>query len=635
MSASNEKPVSNRIIGIDLGTTNSVVSIIENDVPVIIPNNLGCNTTPSVVRMGPNESVGEEARRYLLTDPQNTIFANKRLMGRKFDDPILSDYLATLPYATTRACNGDVWVNTDYGRYSPAQLGGKILAKMKRSAERYLGQPVDRAVVTVPAYFNDVQRQATKDAGRIAGLDVLRIINEPTAAALAYGLDKKSGGHVVVYDLGGGTFDVSVLELTDGVFHVKATNGDTFLGGADFDNEVVKWLVDKFEEEEGLSLLQAANIDVVNGASVGEESKAINGASETVNDKTRVAPKKGYCVKNKTTIKKTTPHVIALEKLRHVAETARKYLSTNDFYDVNIENLLAGRDLHVRITRDQLERIVARVAQRTVEPCIRAMRDAGIDKSQVAHVVVVGGMTRMPYIRQLVKKTFGCEPHTAIDPDEAVARGAAVQGGVLAGSVPGVLLLDVAPLSLGIEVQGGVFSKIVDRNTTIPFSYTETFSTSQDNQTEVEINIYQGERRMVRDNKLLGTLRLRDIAPAQRGIPQIRVTFCADANGVITVSAAGDSNNNCAIDLKPDSGLTEEEINRMVAEANALQIEDETEEKKALLRTEWQHYTQTISGMSLPRALTEKISRLTKMAATNDFNVTEFTNIFDEVKKIL
>lgn len=502
------------IIGIDLGTTNSVVAIMQGRNPIVLKNELGNNTTPSIVR---NDDVGEEAKKYLLSDPKNTIFASKRLMGRKFDDKEIQKYIQSLPYKTVSSCNGDIWIKTDFGKFSPAQIGGKILTKMKSIAEQAINHPVVRAVVTVPAYFNDSQRQATKDAGRIAGLDVIRIINEPTAAALAFGLDKTAVGKIAVYDLGGGTFDISILEVDDGVFHVLSTNGDTFLGGEDFDHEFIKFIINFYEQCENVKL-------------------------------------------NK--------NEISQEKLKEAAEKAKIELSQKDNTNIYIENLAPGHDVDLKVTREQFENVIKRVANRTVEPCEKAIKDAKISKKDIKHVILVGGMTRVPYVRKLVEEIFGVKPNIEINPDEAVSQGAAIQAGVLSGSLDSVLLLDVIPLSLGIETLGGVFSKIINRNTTLPFKQTETFSTSEDNQTEVDIRIYQGERSLVKDNKLLGSIKLKNISPAPRGKPRIDVTFEADSNGILKVSAEDNvTKKKQEIELIPSSGLTEEQINQMISEA--------------------------------------------------------------------
>ncbi len=579
------KAIDNNIIGIDLGTTNSVVSILKNSVPEIIPNNLSKNMTPSIVHLGIEETIGEEAKQYLLKDPKNTIFGSKRLIGRKFDDHAIQEYLKRIPYETQAVCNGDVWIKTDFGKFSPAQISAKILGKIRDFAESFTGKEIKRAVVTVPAYFNDVQRQATKDAGKIANIDVIRIVNEPTAAALAYGIDKKDSGYIAVYDLGGGTFDISILELSNGVFHVKATNGDTFLGGDDFDNEIVKFILRKFEEDEGIKLDNNTH---------------------------------------------------ALARIREAAEELKKKLSTQPTAKIYLENIIEGADLNIVINQDQIERIVKKIAERTIAPCIEAIKDANITVDDIKHVILVGGMTRMPTIRNVVKKIFKKEPYTNINPDEAVAKGAAIQAGILGGTVEDILLLDVIPLSLGIEVLGGIFSKIVARNTTIPFKHTEVFSTSEDNQEEVDIKIYQGERSMVKDNKLLGELKLKNIPKAPRGIPKIRVTFEADANGIIKVTAEDeDVKKQVSVDLKPDSGLSEKEIEAMVKEAQEKREEDKILEDKSKLIIEWKEFLSDIKNLVFPDELVKKIKTLDDLLKNEKITTQKFKDRFDEIKKII
>lgn len=505
------------VVGIDLGTTNSVVSVMNNKIPVVLKNEIGKATTPSIVKLGKPEIVGEEARQFLIKDSKNTIFASKRLIGRKFKDSSIQEYIKSLPYKTVSSCNGDVWIKTKYGKFSPSQIGAKILSKMKNIAENHLETSVQRAVITVPAYFNDSQRQATKDAGRIAGLDVIRVINEPTAAALAYGLDKTAVGNIAVYDLGGGTFDISILEVENGIFHVKSTNGDTFLGGEDFDSEFMKFIINFYEQKESIKL----------------DKKSIS-----------------------------------FEKLKEAAEKAKIELSSKNHTDIFVENIIPGTDLDVRVSRDQLENVVKKIAQKTIEPCRKALKDAGIETKDIKHVILVGGMTKMPYIRSLVKEIFGIEPNVDVDPDEAVAKGAAIQAGILCGSIGNVVLLDVIPLSLGIETLGGVFSKIISRNTTIPFKQTETFSTSEDNQEEVDIRIYQGERPLVSDNIHLGSIKLKNIPKAPRGKPKIDVTFEADSNGIIKVSAVDNlTKQKQEVEIVPSSGLSEKEVSKMIKEA--------------------------------------------------------------------
>lgn len=573
------------VVGIDLGTTNSVVAVMNEGKPLVLKNHLGKPTTPSVVRIGKKEVVGEEALKYRLKDAANTIFASKRLIGRKYNDPEIQDYLKTLPYKTLQACNGDVWIKTKLGRFSPAQIGAKILSNMKTVAENALSKlrskkdatapeiTVQRAVITVPAYFNDAQRQATKSAGRIAGLDVIRVINEPTAAALAYGLDKNSVGDIAVYDLGGGTFDISILEVDNGVFHVKSTNGDTFLGGEDFDSEIAKFIINLHEQQEGVRL-----------------------------DKSKISQ----------------------EKLREAATKAKIELSSKISTNVYIENIVPGHDIDIKITRDQMESVVKKVAHRTIEPCEKALRDAGLQKKDIKHAILVGGMTKMPYIRRLVKDIFGVEPNTAVDPDEAVAQGAAIQAGILSGSVDNVVLLDVIPLSLGIETLGGVFSKIINRNTTIPFKQTETFSTSEDDQTEVDIRVFQGERALVADNMPLGSIKLVNIPKAPRGKPRIDVTFEADSNGIIKVSAEdGVTKRKQEIEIVPSSGLTEEEVVRMVKEAEKQREKDKKATEAVNFKNEKLKYLDGLlsSGVKFPEDVMKGIHALKTAMSQSKFDL--------------
>ncbi|KAG5858674.1 Hsp70 protein [Encephalitozoon hellem] len=583
------KKLSSNIIGIDLGTTNSCVSVVKNGEPVIIENQEGERTTPSVVSILKDEVlVGSQSKSKILTHPKNTVFASKRLIGRKLEDPEVKKYVKGLPFDTTSHCNGDVWIKVDGKKYSPAQIGAFILSKLKRSAESFLNHSVVKSVITVPAYFNDSQRQATKDAGRIAGLDVVRVINEPTAAALAYGLDKSARGNIAVYDLGGGTFDISILELSDGVFHVKATNGDTFLGGEDLDNEVVRFIVKDFMEKEGIDL--------------GRD-------------------------------------VSALARIKECAEKVKKDLSSSVVSRIDIPYIcnVGGEAKHLsrEITRSEFEKIVEKIVNRTIEPCKKALADAGLDSADIKHVILVGGMTRMPYVRKVVKEIFGIEPSTEINPDEAVAKGAALQGGVLAGEVDNVLLLDVAPLSLGIELLGGVFSKIIRRNTTIPFKETQIFSTSEDNQTDVDIKVYQGERAMAADNKYLGQIRLKNIPPLPRGVPKIEVTFESDANGMYRVTAQDSvTRTPQSLEIIPSSGLTEKEIDRMVREGEELRNLDEMKRRKAevtisvgeLLRRGYNE---------LGKAPEDSLSKLRKVAKGEDFDLEETEQILLDVKKAI
>src|SRR3712207_5448069 len=523
-----------RVIGIDLGTTNSCVAVMEGGKPKVVENAEGARTTPSIVAFAKDGErlVGQPAKRQAVTNPDNTVFAVKRLIGRRFDDPITKKDTELVPYKISRGPNGDAWVNAGGKDYSPSQISAFTLQKMKETAEAYLGEPVTQAVITVPAYFNDAQRQATKDAGQIAGLEVLRIINEPTAAALAYGLEKQDGKTIAVYDLGGGTFDISVLEIGDGVFEVKATNGDTFLGGEDFDAKIVEYLADGFKKDEGIDLR---------------------------NDR------------------------LALQRLKEAAEKAKIELSSAQTTEVNLPFITARMEggsstpLHLveAISRADLERIVSDLIKRTLEPCKKALSDAGVKANEVDEVVLVGGMTRMPKVRDTVKDFFGKEPHTGVNPDEVVAMGAAIQAGVLQGEVKDVLLLDVTPLSLGIETLGGVFTRMIDRNTTIPTKKSQTYSTAEDNQNAVTIRVFQGEREMAADNKLLGQFDLIGIPPAPRGVPQIEVTFDIDANGIVNVHARDKgTGKEQQIRIQASGGLSDADIDKMVRDAEQFAEED-------------------------------------------------------------
>jgi molecular chaperone DnaK len=584
-----------KVIGIDLGTTNSCVAIMEGKTSIkVIENAEGARTTPSIVGFLANgeKVVGSPAKRQAVTNPQNTIFGIKRLIGRRYNDPLTEKDKGLVPYKIVASANGDAWVDVKNEKYSPSQISAYTLMKMKETAESYLGEKVDKAVITVPAYFNDSQRQATKDAGKIAGLDVLRIINEPTAAALAYGFDKKNNGQtIVVYDLGGGTFDVSVLEIGDGVFEVKSTNGDTFLGGEDFDMRILKFLTDEFKKDNGVDL---------------------------------------------------SKDPLALQRLKEASEKAKIELSSTLETDINLPYITADasgpKHLNVKLTRAKLEQLVDDLIERTIKPCENALQDAGLKASDIDEVILVGGMTRMPKVIETVKKLFGKEPNRSVNPDEVVAIGAAIQGAVLQGDVKDVILLDVTPLSLGIETAGGVFTRLIDRNTTIPTNKSQVFSTAADSQTAVTIKVFQGERDIASNNKLLGEFNLEGIAPAPRGMPQIEVSFDIDANGVVKVSAKDKATNKeQQIRIQSSGGLSEEEIKKMMrdAEENASSdklrkeaIEAKNQADSLIYETEKslrEHGDKVDS--STKNLIEEDLKNLKEVLAKADANV-------DEIKKL-
>ena len=577
-----------KVIGIDLGTTNCCISIMDGKDPKVIENAEGSRTTPSIVSFGSEDEklVGQPAKRQGVTNPENTFFAIKRLIGRSFEDPMVKKDADMVPFNIIKSESGDAWVESNTNKYSPSQISAFILQKLKEDAERYLGEKIEKAVITVPAYFNDAQRQATKDAGKIAGLEVERIVNEPTAAALAYGLDKKDGKTIAVYDLGGGTFDISILEIGDGVFEVKSTNGDTFLGGEDFDARLLEYLADEFKKENSIDLKQ---------------------------DK------------------------LALQRLKEAAEKAKIELSSTPQTEINLPFITADQSgpkhLNIKVTRAKLETLVDDLIERTIKPCEAALKDAGLSAAEIDEIVLVGGMTRMPKVIETVKNFFGKEPNKGVNPDEVVAMGAAIQAGILQGDVKDVLLLDVTPLSLGIETLGGVFTKLIDKNTTIPTKKSQVFSTADDNQTAVTIRVCQGEREMASDNKLLGNFDLVGIPPAPRGIPQVEVTFDIDANGIVNVSAKDKgTGKEQQIKIQASGGLSEEEIDKMVKEAEANAEEDK--KKREVIDTKNQADTMVHSAEKNLKEFGDKVSDQEKNAIENDIKSLKESLESDDIEQI-
>jgi len=577
-----------KVIGIDLGTTNCCISIMDGKDPKVIENAEGSRTTPSIVSFGNEDErlVGQPAKRQGVTNPENTFFAIKRLIGRSFEDPMAKKDADMVPFNIIKSESGDAWVESSNNKYSPSQISAFILQKLKEDAERYLGEKVEKAVITVPAYFNDAQRQATKDAGKIAGLEVERIVNEPTAAALAYGLDKKDGKTIAVYDLGGGTFDISILEIGDGVFEVKSTNGDTFLGGEDFDARLLKYLADEFKKENSIDLKQ---------------------------DK------------------------LALQRLKEAAEKAKIELSSTSQTEINLPFITADQSgpkhLNIKVTRAKLETLVDDLIEKTIKPCDAALKDAGLSAAEIDEIVLVGGMTRMPKVIETVKNFFGKEPNKGVNPDEVVAMGAAIQAGILQGDVKDVLLLDVTPLSLGIETLGGVFTKLIDKNSTIPTKKSQVFSTAEDNQTAVTIRVCQGEREMAADNKLLGNFDLVGIPPSPRGVPQVEVTFDIDANGIVNVSAKDKgTGKEQQIKIQASGGLSEEEIDKMVKEAEANAEEDK--KKREVIDTKNQADTMVHSAEKNLKEFGDKVSDQEKTAIENDIKSLKESLESDDIEKI-